>query len=236
MIVIERHTEHTIEECVRIVWIAWQIICKSWFAAVNDGDGCFAAAGLRLWNFLPAFLSDKLDTDSNFEQFWWLLTRQLWLTVKLRLLSQLAYLWQGPQCVRVITYSGWNPPPGNRKMHGDLLYLYVVMLEDKKYHITASTHGFFLNQWVQLSGFKNILLSLFSCRRWEQYNCPLLSYGLSENAKKIGSKMLNLGLKPSFWDNFSNPLCFCQYRIRALCYHIECKEFLPVTVVCWTTR
>ena len=55
---------------------------------------------------------------------------------------------QGPQCVRVLTYSGWNPPPGNRKMHGDLLYLYVVTLEDKKYHITASTHGFFLNQSV----------------------------------------------------------------------------------------
>jgi len=60
-------------------------------------------------------------------------------------------LWQGPQCVRVLTYSGWNPPPGNRKMHGDLLYLYVVTLEDKKYHITASTHGFFLNQWVEHS-------------------------------------------------------------------------------------
>ena len=57
-------------------------------------------------------------------------------------------VYQGPQCVRVLTYSGWNPPPGNRKMHGDLLYLYVVTLEDKKYHITASTHGFFLNQWV----------------------------------------------------------------------------------------
>jgi len=58
----------------------------------------------------------------------------------------LCWCCQGPQCVRVLTYSGWNPPPGNRKMHGDLLYLYVVTLEDKKYHITASTHGFFLNQ------------------------------------------------------------------------------------------
>ncbi|XP_067651170.1 clustered mitochondria protein homolog [Haliotis asinina] len=53
---------------------------------------------------------------------------------------------RGPQCIKVLTYSGWNPPPGNRRMHGDLLYLYVVTLEDKKYHVTASTRGFFLNQ------------------------------------------------------------------------------------------
>lgn len=29
---------------------------------------------------------------------------------------------------------------------GDLLYLYVLTLEDKKYHITASTRGFYVNQ------------------------------------------------------------------------------------------
>jgi hypothetical protein len=55
---------------------------------------------------------------------------------------------QAPQCVKVMTYSGWNPPPGNRRMHGDLLYIHVVTLEDKKYHVTASTHGFFINQLV----------------------------------------------------------------------------------------
>ncbi|XP_062583916.1 clustered mitochondria protein homolog isoform X1 [Saccostrea cucullata] len=53
---------------------------------------------------------------------------------------------KGPQCLKVLTYSGWNPPPGNRRMHGDLLYLYVLTLEDKKYHITASTRGFYVNQ------------------------------------------------------------------------------------------
>ncbi|XP_060085603.1 clustered mitochondria protein homolog [Ylistrum balloti] len=53
---------------------------------------------------------------------------------------------KGPSCIKVLTYSGWNPPPGNRKMHGDLLYLYVVTLEEKKYHITASTRGFYVNQ------------------------------------------------------------------------------------------
>lgn len=50
------------------------------------------------------------------------------------------------QCVKVLTTSGWNPPPGHRKLHGDLMYLYVVTLEDKHYHISACPRGFFLNQ------------------------------------------------------------------------------------------
>ncbi|KAK4301673.1 hypothetical protein Pmani_026201 [Petrolisthes manimaculis] len=50
-----------------------------------------------------------------------------------------------PPCLKVLTTSGWNPPPGPRKLHGDLLYLYVITLEGKCYHITASTLGFYLN-------------------------------------------------------------------------------------------
>ncbi len=46
----------------------------------------------------------------------------------------------------MLTASGWNPPPGTRKLHGDLMYLYVVTLEDKRYHITSSTRGFYVNQ------------------------------------------------------------------------------------------
>ncbi|KAK6638065.1 hypothetical protein RUM44_008490 [Polyplax serrata] len=51
-----------------------------------------------------------------------------------------------PQCIKILTTSGWNPPPGYRKMHGDLMYLYAITLEDKHFHITACTKGFFLNQ------------------------------------------------------------------------------------------
>ncbi|XP_077511664.1 clustered mitochondria protein homolog isoform X2 [Amblyomma americanum] len=50
------------------------------------------------------------------------------------------------QALKVLTTSGWNPPPGPRKLHGDLVYLYVVTLEDKRYHITASTRGFYINE------------------------------------------------------------------------------------------
>ncbi|KAJ8919802.1 hypothetical protein NQ315_006331 [Exocentrus adspersus] len=51
-----------------------------------------------------------------------------------------------PQCVKVLTTSAWNPAPGYRKIHGDLMYLYVVTLEDKHYHISACSRGFYINQ------------------------------------------------------------------------------------------
>ncbi|CAM1301374.1 CLUH (predicted), partial [Pycnogonum litorale] len=53
---------------------------------------------------------------------------------------------KGPQALKVLTTNGWNPPPAQRKMKGDLLYLYVVTLEDKRFHITACTRGFYVNQ------------------------------------------------------------------------------------------
>lgn len=35
---------------------------------------------------------------------------------------------------------------GYRKLHGDLIYLYAVTLEEKRLHITACTRGFYVNQ------------------------------------------------------------------------------------------
>ncbi|XP_035478833.2 clustered mitochondria protein homolog isoform X3 [Scophthalmus maximus] len=54
--------------------------------------------------------------------------------------------WKPMQCLKVLTMSGWNPPPGNRKMHGDLMYLYMVTVEERHISVTASTRGFYLNQ------------------------------------------------------------------------------------------
>ncbi|KAG8596885.1 hypothetical protein GDO81_002082, partial [Engystomops pustulosus] len=51
-----------------------------------------------------------------------------------------------PQCLKSLIMSGWNPPPGNRKMHGDLLYLTVVTMEDHYINITSSNRGFYINQ------------------------------------------------------------------------------------------
>ena len=50
-----------------------------------------------------------------------------------------------PTALKVLTASGWNPPPGSRKLKGDLMYLYVVTLEERRIHITASTRGFYVN-------------------------------------------------------------------------------------------
>lgn len=52
---------------------------------------------------------------------------------------------KGPQALKILTTSGWNAPPGNRKLHGDLIYIYVVTMEDKHFHITSSTKGFYVN-------------------------------------------------------------------------------------------
>lgn len=51
-----------------------------------------------------------------------------------------------PQCVKDLYPSAWNPPPGGRRLAGDLLYLDVVTLEDVCANITASTSGFFINR------------------------------------------------------------------------------------------
>ncbi|XP_068441031.1 clustered mitochondria protein homolog isoform X4 [Clinocottus analis] len=59
--------------------------------------------------------------------------------------------WKPMQCLKVLTMSGWNPPPGNRKMHGDLMYLCMVTVEERHVSVTASTRGFYLNQSVNIS-------------------------------------------------------------------------------------
>ncbi|ETL49934.1 hypothetical protein L916_00727 [Phytophthora nicotianae] len=52
-----------------------------------------------------------------------------------------------PACVKSIVFSGYNPPPGPRKLAGDLLYLEVVIAGDNtRYHITSHVNGFFVNR------------------------------------------------------------------------------------------
>ncbi|EGZ20574.1 hypothetical protein PHYSODRAFT_359947 [Phytophthora sojae] len=52
-----------------------------------------------------------------------------------------------PACVKSIVFSGYNPPPGPRKLAGDLLYLEVSVVGDNtRYHITAHVNGFFVNR------------------------------------------------------------------------------------------
>lgn len=66
-------------------------------------------------------------------------------------LADVLTLLQPMQCLKVLTMSGWNPPPGNRKMHGDLMYLFMVTVEERHVSVTASTRGFYLNQSVDIT-------------------------------------------------------------------------------------
>ncbi|XP_069615033.1 clustered mitochondria protein homolog [Ranitomeya imitator] len=64
----------------------------------------------------------------------------------LQALQPISFDIKTPQCLKSLIMSGWNPPPGNRKMHGDLLYLTVVTMEDHHINITSSNRGFYINQ------------------------------------------------------------------------------------------
>uniref|UniRef100_A0A3B3XAH4 Clu domain-containing protein n=1 Tax=Poecilia mexicana TaxID=48701 RepID=A0A3B3XAH4_9TELE len=54
--------------------------------------------------------------------------------------------WKPLQCLRVLNISSWNPPPGNRKLHGDLMYISILTMEERELSITCCTRGFYLNQ------------------------------------------------------------------------------------------
>ncbi|PRP74275.1 hypothetical protein PROFUN_12022 [Planoprotostelium fungivorum] len=63
-------------------------------------------------------------------------------------------------CVKNMFFSGWNPPPGNRRLQGDLFYLEVETMEDKRFFITGCPSGFYVNEST---------ISLFSSKvhpRW----------------------------------------------------------------------
>ncbi|VEL40829.1 unnamed protein product [Protopolystoma xenopodis] len=52
------------------------------------------------------------------------------------------------KCLKQMNFSNWNPPPTTRRLVGDLLYLYVHTLEDKRFHITSCPRGFYVNRSV----------------------------------------------------------------------------------------
>lgn len=51
-----------------------------------------------------------------------------------------------PSCIKSIVFSGYNPPPGPRKLAGDLLYLEVMIEDGSAFHVTASVNGFYVNR------------------------------------------------------------------------------------------
>jgi len=56
------------------------------------------------------------------------------------------------RALKSISFSSFNPPPGPRKIKGDVLYLVVETVEDRRFHITCCTRGFFVNCTTQQQG------------------------------------------------------------------------------------
>lgn len=63
-------------------------------------------------------------------------------------LHPLDSVYEKDECLKSLVLSDYNPPTPARRMAGDLLYLVVTFNEGKCCHITASTKGFFVNQYV----------------------------------------------------------------------------------------
>uniref|UniRef100_A0A915DZE8 Clu domain-containing protein n=1 Tax=Ditylenchus dipsaci TaxID=166011 RepID=A0A915DZE8_9BILA len=51
--------------------------------------------------------------------------------------------------LKFLAFSPYNPPPGPRKMKGDILYLYVDTMEDRRFHITCCARGFYVNSTTE---------------------------------------------------------------------------------------
>ncbi|GLE09870.1 hypothetical protein PINS_up021798 [Pythium insidiosum] len=51
-----------------------------------------------------------------------------------------------PQCVKSIVFSGFNPPPGPRKLAGDLMYLEITTEDNAVHFVTAHVSGFYVNR------------------------------------------------------------------------------------------
>ncbi|VDM07069.1 unnamed protein product [Wuchereria bancrofti] len=55
--------------------------------------------------------------------------------------------------LKSLAISPFNPPPGHRKLKGDILYLTVDTREGRRYHITCCTKGFYVNATTE-AGFR----------------------------------------------------------------------------------
>lgn len=47
-----------------------------------------------------------------------------------------------------ITFSPFNPPPGPRKLKGDVIYVIVDTFEDRRFHLTCCTRGWYVNATI----------------------------------------------------------------------------------------
>ena len=58
-------------------------------------------------------------------------------------------LYKLSDCVKGVSLSGWNPPPGCRRVQGDLFYVEVVTAAEGAFHVTATFGGFFVSKMTR---------------------------------------------------------------------------------------
>ncbi|XP_062867426.1 clustered mitochondria protein homolog [Trichomycterus rosablanca] len=121
------------------------------------------------------------------------------------------------ESLKVLMTSSWNPPPGNRKIHGDLMYLNVITMEDRHFSITASTRGFYINQSTTF-GFnpKPASPSVLSHSLIE-----LLSQ-ISPVFKKNFSALLKKRTSTHPFERIGTPLQVFSWTARALDHSLDC--------------
>jgi protein TIF31 len=56
---------------------------------------------------------------------------------------------KGKKKVKVLKKYGWNKKNGFRKMNGDIMYIYLVNIEEKNYNINECESGFFVNKYYE---------------------------------------------------------------------------------------
>ncbi|KAL6728113.1 hypothetical protein Aduo_009918 [Ancylostoma duodenale] len=110
----------------------------------NDQADAASAVDLTSLSFLPSVnLQDRGDKEKPFDG----LPPDYVLpgTKERSLAPMLTSIPKGKLAIRNLGISPFNPPPGHRKMKGDVLYLFVDTVEKRRLHITCCTKGFFVN-------------------------------------------------------------------------------------------
>ncbi|VDK54443.1 unnamed protein product [Cylicostephanus goldi] len=113
---------------------------------LKNGDQADAASAVDLTSlsFLPSVnLQERGDKEKPFDG----LPPDYVLpgTKERSLAPMLTNLSKGKIAVKNLGISAFNPPPGYRKVKGDVLYLFVDTVEKRRLHITCCTKGFFVN-------------------------------------------------------------------------------------------
>ncbi|KAE9417074.1 hypothetical protein Angca_006447, partial [Angiostrongylus cantonensis] len=110
----------------------------------NDQAEAASAVDMSSLSFLPSInLQERGDRDKPFDG----LPPDYVLpgTKERSLTPMLTQIPRVRPALRNMGISSFNPPTGHRKLKGDIMYLFVDILEKRRIHITCCTKGFFVN-------------------------------------------------------------------------------------------